>query len=66
MEEYDKLIKELDEIDSRLFMIDMIDRWTEEDSKSYERLLEQKQDILNKIGKTKKEVKTTDGKDKNN
>lgn len=66
MEEYDKLIKELDEIDSRLFMIDMIDRWTEEDSKSYERLLEQKQDILNKIDKTKKEVKTTDGKDKNN
>lgn len=66
MEEYDKLIKELDEIDSRLFMIDMIDRWTEEDSKSYERLLEQKQDIINKIDKTKKEVKTTDGKDKNN
>lgn len=66
MEEYDKLIKELDEIDSRLFMIDMIDRWTEEDSKSYERLLEQKQDILNKIDKTKKEVKTTNGKDKNN
>lgn len=66
MEEYDKLIKELDEIDSRLFMIDMIDRWAEEDSKSYERLLEQKQDILNKIDKTKKEVKTTDGKDKNN
>lgn len=66
MEEYDKLIKELDEIDSRLFMIDMIDRWTEEDSKSYERLLEQKQDIINKIDKTKKEVKTVDGKDKNN
>lgn len=66
MEEYDKLIKELDEIDSKLFMIDMIDRWTEEDSKSYERLLEQKQDIINKIDKTKKEVKTTDGKDKNN
>ena len=66
MKEYDKLIKELDEIDSRLFMIDMIDRWTEEDSKSYERLLKQKQDIINKIDKTKKEVKTTDGKDKNN
>lgn len=66
MEEYDKLIKELDEIDSRLFMIDMIDRWTEEDSKFYERLLEQKQDIINKIDKTKKEVKTVDEKDKNN
>lgn len=66
MKEYDKLIKELNKINSRLFMIDMIDRWTNEDSKSYERLLEQKQDIINKIDKTKKEVKTTDGKDKNN
>ena len=48
-EEYDKL-------DNRLFYIDMIDRWTDEDKKSYDKCHDQMKAIKKEIEILKKQL----------
>lgn len=38
MDEKTQLIKEIEELKERRFMIDMIDRWTKEDTELYQKI----------------------------
>lgn len=59
-EQIEKRIKDYEEeynkLDNRLFYIDMIDRWTDEDKKSYDKCFDQMEAIKKEIEILKEEL----------
>lgn len=51
----EEILKQLVEVNDRLFNIDMVDRWQEEDRNAYDRLTKEKQELEKELEKLENE-----------
>lgn len=51
----DELLRKITEINDRLFMIDMIDHWQQEDREAYDRLTKEKKELEKELEKIENE-----------
>ena len=45
----EEILKRLKDIEESLFLIDMVDRWQEEDRNAYDRITKEKQELEKKL-----------------
>lgn len=57
MKTKDEILKRIAEINDSLFMIDMVDRWQENDNLAYERLTKEKKELEIELEKLENEGK---------
>lgn len=55
MEQKEEILKKMEEVNDRIFSIDMIDVWQEEDRNAFDRLLKEKQELEKELEKIENE-----------